>query len=56
MAVMHLRGKLAKLMAKVAPEVHRKCDSINKKGETILHAKLLNALHGILKAALLFYK
>jgi hypothetical protein len=56
MAIMRLRGKLAELMVKVAPEVYRKYVFINKKGETILYVKLLNALYEILKAALLFYK
>ena len=55
-AVMRLRGKLAELMVKVAPEVCRKYVFVNKKGETVLYVKLLNALYGILKAALLFYK
>ena len=53
---MHLRGKLAKLMVKVAPEVYWKYVAINRKGKTILYVKLLNALYGILKASLLFYK
>jgi hypothetical protein len=43
-------------MVKVAPEVYRKYVFVNKKGETVLYVKLLNALYGILKAALLFYK
>jgi hypothetical protein len=43
-------------MVKVAPEVYRKYVYVNKNGETILYVKLLNALYGILKAALLFYK
>jgi hypothetical protein len=55
-AVMRLRGKLAELMVKVAPEVYQKYVFVNKKGETVLYVKLLNALYGILKAALLFYK
>jgi hypothetical protein len=35
-AIMHLRGKLAELMVKVAPEIYTKYVIINKKGETIL--------------------
>jgi hypothetical protein len=53
---MCLRGKLAELMVKVAPEVYRKHVFVNKNGQTILYVKLLNALYRILKAALLFYK
>jgi hypothetical protein len=56
MAIMRMRGKLAELMVKVAPEVYRKYIFVNKNGETVLYVKLLNALYGILKAALLFYK
>jgi hypothetical protein len=43
-------------MVKVAPEVYRKYVFVNRKGETMLYMKLLNALYGILKAALLFYR
>jgi hypothetical protein len=53
---MRLHGKLAELMVKVAPEVYQKYVFVNKKGETVLYVKLLNALYGIHKAALLFYK
>jgi hypothetical protein len=49
-------GKLAEMTVKVAPEVYRTYVFINKKGETILYVQLLNALYGILKAALLVYK
>jgi post-segregation antitoxin (ccd killing protein) len=56
-ATMRWQGELAEVMVEVAPEVHRKHVFINKKGETVLCVKLLNALCGILvKAALLFYK
>jgi hypothetical protein len=55
-AIMRLRGKLAKLMVKVAPEIHTKCVIVNKKGETALCIRLLNALCGIMKAALLCYQ
>jgi hypothetical protein len=55
-AVMRLRGKLAKLMVKVAPEIYTKYVIINRKGETVLYVRLLNALYGIMKAALLYYQ
>jgi hypothetical protein len=54
--MMRLRGKLAELMVQVAPEVCRKRVFVNKEGEIILRVKLQNALHGILKAAILFCK
>jgi hypothetical protein len=55
-AIMRMRGKLAELMVKVAPEICTKYVIINKKGETALHVRLLNALCGIMKAALLCYQ
>jgi hypothetical protein len=48
---MRLRGKLAELMVKVAPEIYTKYVIINSKGETVF-----NALYGIMKAALLYYQ
>lgn len=53
-AIMH--EKLAKLMVKVAPEIYSKYITINNKGETVLYICLLNALNGIMKAALLYYQ
>jgi hypothetical protein len=55
-AIMRLRGKLAELMVKVAPEIYTKYILINSKGETVLYVRLLNALYGIMKAALLYYQ
>ena len=49
-------GKLAELMVKVAPEIYTKYVIINPKGETVLYVRLLNALYGIMKAALLYYQ
>jgi hypothetical protein len=53
---MRLRGKLAELMVKVAPEIYTKYVIINSNGETVLYVRLLNALYGIMKAALLYYQ
>ena len=39
----------------MAPEIYTKYVTINAKGETVLYVQLLNALYGIMKAALLFY-
>jgi hypothetical protein len=50
-ASMRLRGKLAELVRKVAPEIYTKYVIINSKGETVF-----NALYGIMKAALLYYQ
>jgi hypothetical protein len=54
-AVMRLRGKLAELLVKVAPKIYTKYIIINAKGQKVLYVKLLNALYGIMKAALLYY-
>jgi hypothetical protein len=53
---MRLRGKLAELMVKVAPKIYFKYVIINRKGEKVLYVRLLNALYGIMKAALLYYQ
>ena len=53
---MRLRGKLAELLVAVSPEIYNKYVTINNKGETILYVRLLNALYGLLKAALLYYR
>ena len=50
-----LRGKLAELMVATAPEIYKKYVSVNRKGELVLYVEALNALYGIMKAALLFY-
>ena len=54
-ATIRLRGKLTKLMVATAPEIHKKYVTINRKGELVLYVEALNALYGIMKAALLFY-
>ena len=53
---MRLRGKLAELLVKVAPKIYSKYVVINKKGKTVLYVRLLNALYGIMKGALLYYQ
>jgi hypothetical protein len=42
-ATMHLHGKLAKLMVKVAPETRTKCVIVNRKGKTVPCIRLLDA-------------
>ena len=53
--IVHLRGKLAELMVATDPEIYKKYVSVNRKGELVLYVEALNALYGIMKAALLFY-
>ena len=54
--LMRLHGKFAKLMVEVAPEIYSKYVSMDSKGELVLYVCLLNALYGIMKAALLYYE
>ena len=44
---------MAELLARVASEIDTKYVSTNEKVETILYVHILNALYGIIKAALL---
>ena len=53
--IIRLRGKLAELMVATAPEIYKKYVLINRKGELVLYVEALNALYGIMKAALLFF-
>ena len=53
---MCLRGRLAELLIKSAPDVYGPFARTNSKGETVLYVRLLNALYGIMKAALLYYQ
>ena len=55
-AIIRMRGKLAELLVSVSPSMYSKYITVNSKGQKILYVRLLNALYGIMKAALLFYK
>ena len=54
--IMVFRGRLAELMAEVAPKLYRKYIILGKNGEPLLYVKLKKALYGLLQSALLFYK
>ena len=53
--VMKIRGKLAELLVKVAPEVYKNF-VVFEKGQKVVYVRLQKALYGMLKSALLFYK
>eukprot|EP00956_Cyclotella_meneghiniana_P038953 scaffold162906_cov46-Cyclotella_meneghiniana.AAC.1 len=53
--VMLLRGQLADLMVEVDPELYGPYLRKTKKGESILYVKMLKAMYGLLRSALLFY-
>ena len=52
---MILKGRLAELMVKVAPNLYRKYIFVDAKGLAILYVKMQKALYGLLRSALLFY-
>jgi hypothetical protein len=53
--VMLLRGQLADLMVQVDPELYGPYVRKTAKGESILYVKMLKAMYGLLRSALLFY-
>jgi hypothetical protein len=52
---MVLKGDLVEMMVQIAPQVYRKYVAVNRKGKPILYVKLQKALHGLMRASLLFY-
>jgi hypothetical protein len=53
--IMLLRGRLAELMVKTAPNIYRKYITVDAKNQPVLYVKLQKALNGCLRSALLFY-
>jgi hypothetical protein len=53
---MILKGRLAKLMVPVAPNLERKYISVNRKGTVVLYVKMQKAIYALLRSALFFYK
>jgi hypothetical protein len=53
---MILKGRLAELMVKVAPNLYRKYISVVAKGSAILYIEMQKAIYGLLRSALLIYK
>ena len=53
--VMLLRGQLADLMVQVEPAVYGPYLKKSSKGESILYVRMLKAMYGLLRSALLFY-
>jgi hypothetical protein len=53
---MLLRGCLAKLMVQVDPTLYRKYVINGKNNKPLLYVKLLKAIYGLLKSALLFFR
>ena len=53
---MILKGRLAKLMVQVAPNLYRKYISIDRKGTAVLYVKMQKSIYRLLRSALHFYK
>jgi hypothetical protein len=54
--IMTIRGRLAELMAKAAPNIYIKYITIDANNQPILYVKLQKALYGCIRSALLFYQ
>ena len=53
--LMLLKGKLAKLMVQIDPQMSRKHIITSSKGEPMLYVRLSKVLYGLLQSALLFH-
>ena len=53
---MVLKGKLAELMVRVAPNIYQKYITVDKGNTPILYVKIQKALYRLLRSALLFYQ
>jgi hypothetical protein len=53
--IMLLRGRLAELMAKTAPNIYPKYITVDEKKQPVIYVKPQKTLYGCLRSALLFY-
>ena len=53
---MCLQGKIDEMMIRANPQLYQKYITVSAKGGIILYIKLNNALYGLLKSPLLWYK
>ena len=53
---MKLRDKIVELLVQLEPTMYQKYVIVGPNGEPILYVRLLKALYGLLRSALLFYK
>jgi hypothetical protein len=54
--LMTLRGRLAELLLKTAPNIYRKYITLDSDNHPVLYVLLQKALYGCLRSALLFYQ
>ncbi len=53
--IMLLRGELAEMMVTIDPALYGPYAITTKRGEKLLYVKMLKAMYGLMRAALLFY-
>jgi hypothetical protein len=53
--IMLMKGRLAKLMVQVNPQLYHKYVIHDSKNQPLLYVKLTKAIYGLLKSAFLFY-
>jgi len=53
--IMLLRGELTELMVAINPALYAPYVIMTEKGEKLLYVKMLKAMYGLMRAALLFY-
>jgi hypothetical protein len=51
-----LKGELAEMMVQIAPQIHQKYITVDKKGTIVLYVKLQKLLYGLMRASLLFHR
>ncbi len=53
--LMVLKEELVEMMVHIALQIYQKHITVDKKGSAVLYVKLQKALHGLVRASLLFY-
>jgi hypothetical protein len=54
--IVHIRGPLVDILVSIVPDVNGPYISMNKSGQKVLIVECLNAIYGVMVAALLYYK
>ena len=54
--ILHIGGKLSKILIMTSPEMYHKYITLNNKGGNVIYVKAINAIYDIMKTERLFYK
>ena len=54
--IFYMGGNIYELLMRTSPEIYQKYITFNKKGESVIYVKAINAIYGIMRAEILFYK